>query len=166
VIPDPLAPSGLSELSAAEHGLLIVFRSIVAGHDQKSALRWALKVHCGPQSGEVIEILRVFIHRVAVQGRREVVISPPGAAGLTRDEQLILAVFASAQSSDFTRLNAHLSYLLGRTPDAGFIAGACVVADIVHRNGGILRSSPPSRLKATSTADRPRARPAAVGGAC
>ncbi len=137
--PDPIIPDRLDRLNAAEHTLLLILRAVVTDKAQRLGCTGVMREFCGHQAQETLDILNVLIQRIALLGRREVRMGQPGMTGMTRDEQLLLAMFASAQANDYPRLSAHLTFLLGREPDAGFIAGAACVADTFLRHGGRLR---------------------------
>lgn len=146
--PDHRLPSTLQALNPAEHTVLLTLRAIVTGQAARLGVTGVLKDVCGPAASETLGVMKVLVQRMALMARREIRMAPPGVAGLTRDEQQLICAFAAAQGNDFVRLQALLSFLLGRQPDAGFIAGFACVADAFARSQAWFRqpeSSPPPR---------------------
>ena len=75
-------------------------------------------------------------------------LAPPGCLTLTRDEQLILAVFSAAQEGAHDRLEAHLTWLMGGAPRPPLAAAAAVVAQALEFNGHVIPAplvEPPRR---------------------
>lgn len=137
--PDPAAPDRLDDLLQGEHMMLWAFRAIAMGAADCRLVRRQFDMACGPAGSEALAALNVFVRELGINGRRKVTLAAPGSARVTRDEQLILAVFAAAQAEDYLRLEAHLAWLLADTPRRPFAAAACLTAQALAMNGYILR---------------------------
>jgi hypothetical protein len=135
----PDAPDRLSALTRGEHMLLWAFRASAFGAGRCGMVRRQFEDACGPGGAEAINALMVFVRELALQGRRRISICAPGSHRLSRDEQLVLAVFATAQAEDYQRMEAHLAWLAGSEPSHAFGAIACLIADTFALNGLILR---------------------------
>lgn len=135
----PDAPDRLCALTRGEHMLLWAFRASAFGAGRCGLVRRQFEDTCGPNGPEAINALLVFVRELALQGRRTVSVCAPGSLRLSRDEQLVLAVFAAAQAEDYPRMEAHLAWLVGAEPAHVFGAVACLIADAFALNGLILR---------------------------
>lgn len=141
--PDPALPTDLRDLGYGEHLLVWGFRAVVSGRGECPIVAREFKQACGDLAGETRAALTVFVQQLAVQGRRTVSLAPPGCLTLTRDEQLVVAVFAAAQAGDQDRLDAHLAWLLAGPPAPPFAACARAVAQALAISGHRLRLAPP-----------------------
>lgn len=148
--PDPATPDRLDDLLQGEHMVLWAFRAIAMGAADCRLIRKQFDLACGPTGAEALAALNVFVRELGLNGRRKVTLAAPGSACLTRDEQLVLAVFAAAQAEDYGRLEAHLAWLLADTPRRPFAAAACMTAQALAMNGFLLRL--PSTETGISTA--------------
>ncbi len=137
--PDPDTPHRLGDLTRGEHMLLWAFRAEAFGAGQCHLVRRQFEQACGPVGAEALNALVVFVRELARRGKRRIGICAPGSYRLSRDEQLILAVFAAAQAEQYDRMAAHLAWLVGAEPAPAFPAAACLVADALALNGLILR---------------------------
>lgn len=137
--PDPLAPARLDELSQGEHMLVWAFRTLAIGAHDCGLVRRQFEDACGPVGVEALAALTVFVGDLGRTGRRRIVLAAPGSMRLTRDEQLILALFAAAQAEDYARLEAHLAWLLAGEPRPPFAAAACLTAQALGMSGYLLR---------------------------
>jgi hypothetical protein len=133
--PDPALPCDLRDLAHGEHLVVWSFRAFASGRIDCPIVARAYRDACGPLADPARNAFTVFAQQLALQGRRPVVLAPPGRLTLTRDEQLLLAIFAAAQRNDEPRCEAHLAWLLGRTPGAAFVAAARVVAHALACHG-------------------------------
>ena len=129
----------LGDLSQGEHMLLWAFRATAFGAGDCRLMPRQLVENFGPQGQEALTALTVFVRELGLNGRRRITLAAPGSYRLTRDEQSVLALFASAQAEDYARLEAHLAWLLADTPRAPFPAAACLVAQALAMNGLMLR---------------------------
>lgn len=129
----------LSDLTQGEHMLLWAFRATAFGVGGCELIRRQFDETCGPLGLEALTALTVFVRELGLTGRRKITLAAPGSHRLTRDEQSVLAVFASAQDEDYPRLEAHLAWLLADAPRAPFPAAACLVAQALSMNGLVLR---------------------------
>jgi hypothetical protein len=134
------APDRLCALTRGEHMLLWAFRASAFGAGRCGLVRRQFEDSCGAGGPEAINALLVFVRELALQGRRKVSICVPGSHRLSRDEQLVLAIFAAAQAEDYVRMEAHLAWLVGAEPPHVFGAVACLIADTFAMNGLILRA--------------------------
>jgi hypothetical protein len=133
------APDRLCALTRGEHMLLWAFRASACGAGRCGLVRRQFEDSCGPNGPEAINALLVFVRELALQGRRTVSVCVPGSHRLSRDEQLVLAIFAAAQAEDYPRMEAHLAWLVGAEPPHVFGAIACLIADTFALNGLVLR---------------------------
>jgi hypothetical protein len=140
--PDPALPTDLRDLGYGEHLIVWGFRALVSGRGDCPVVAREFRQACGDLAGETRAALTVFVQQLAVQGRRPVTLAPPGCLTLTRDEQLVAAVFAAAQAQDQARLDAHLTWLLAGPPGQPFAAAARAVAQALALNGHALRLCP------------------------
>lgn len=143
--PDPAAPMDLWRLAYGEHLLVWSFRAYAIGRYDCPAIVREYAAACGGLAREARVAVEVFAQQVEMQGRRPVNLSPPGCLGLSRDEQLLLAIFAAAQQGDEDRCGAHLTWLLAKPPRAPLYAAAQVAAQALALNGhglGVAPSAP------------------------
>lgn len=140
--PDPAHPDRLDDLLQGEHMVLWAFRAIAMGAADCRLIKRQFDMACGPAGSEALAALNVFVRELGINGKRKVTLAAPGSLCLTRDEQLILALFAAAQAEDYMRLDAHLAWLLADTPRRPFAAAACLTAQALAMNGFMLRLPP------------------------
>lgn len=114
-------------------------------------LAWALRtsVACSPQCRT---LQREFIHAFGAepsagiqafhswlmalsQGQRRLEIGRPGLIELTRDEEALLALLASAQAGDRDRFLAQARWLMGTEPDAGLYAAGQGLMALLNGRG-------------------------------
>lgn len=137
--PELTAPDRLDDLTQGEHMLLWAFRALAIGARDRRLIHRQFDEACGPAGVEALAALGVFVRELALGGRRKVTLAAPGSLSITRDEQLILALFAAAQAEDYARLEAHLAWLLAGEPRPPFAAAACLTAQALGMNGYVLR---------------------------
>ena len=138
-MPCETTPAHLRDLSQGEHMLVWGFRAMAFGVGACPLVRRQYERACGVMGSEALGALQVFVRELARRGRRKVTLWAPGSYRLSRDEQLIVAIFAAAQMEDYTRLEAHLAWLLADACQPPFPAAACLVAQAFAMNGLILR---------------------------
>ncbi|MDP3748984.1 MAG: hypothetical protein Q8Q88_18245 [Phenylobacterium sp.] len=160
--PESTAPARLDELSQGEHMLLWAFRALAIGARDCRLIHRQFDEACGPAGVEALAALGVFVRELALNGRRKITLAAPGSMRITRDEQLILALFAAAQAEDYARLEAHLAWLLAGEPRPPFAAAACLTAQALGMSGYVLRLP---EVEAPATIERPtRLRPLPARG--
>jgi hypothetical protein len=133
--PDPNARSDLRELGYAEHLIIWAFRALSVGRDGCPMIEREFRKAFGPAAEEVRGALRFLALGIQRGGRRPVVLSEPGLLSLTRDEQLLLAIYAAAQAGERERCRAHLTWLLGATPAETLYNLAFVAARTIGAHG-------------------------------
>ncbi|WP_309644031.1 hypothetical protein [Phenylobacterium sp.] len=138
-MPAPDSTARLDDLTQGEHMLLWAFRALAIGARDCRLIHRQFDEACGPAGGEALAALSVFVGELGRSGRRKVTLAAPGSLRITRDEQLILALFAAAQAEDYARLEAHLAWLLAGEPRPPFAAAACLTAQALGMNGYVLR---------------------------
>jgi hypothetical protein len=138
-VPCETSPAHLRNLSQGEHMLVWGFRALAFGVGDCPLVRRQYEGACGVTGSEALNALEVFVRELARRGRRKVTLCVPGSYRLSRDEQLIVAIFAAAQAEDYARLEAHLAWLLADACQPPFPAAACLVAQAFAMNGLILR---------------------------
>lgn len=140
--PDPALPADLRDLGYGEHLVVWGFRALASGRGDCPVVTREFRQACAHLAAGTRAALAVFVRQLALQGRRPVALAPPGCLTLTRDEQVVVAVFAAAQAQDQPRLDAHLTWLLARPPGPPFAAAASAVAQALALNGHSLRLAP------------------------
>ena len=133
--PDPLGPSDLRELSYGEHLVVWALRAFAAGRIECPTLVREFRSACGQRADEARNAFIVFAQQLAARGRRTIVMAAPGCLALTRDEQIVCALFADAQGGAEARFEARLAYLLGRPAEPAFFAAARVTAQALSLKG-------------------------------
>ena len=144
--PDPDAATDLRDLTHGEHLVVWTFRAFAAGRRDCPLMAREYRDACGDLAPQARAAAEVFAQHLRLQGRRPVVLGRPGVLTLTRDEQLLLAIFIAAQRGESDRGQAHLTWLLARPAPASFFAAASVVARALaasgHRLGAALAHGP------------------------
>lgn len=132
---DPNAAGALWELAYADHLIVWSFRAFAVGKWRCAVIEREYRDACGAAAPQAMNSLTVFGLELAVQGRRTIAFARPGLLSLTRDEQLLLALYAAAQAGDRARFDAHLSWLLGRPAVPPFYHAAQVTARALAARG-------------------------------
>lgn len=141
-IEDGVAAGDVLGLGYGEHLLVWSLRRIATGRARCPLIAREFADACGREAERAMAAFGLFFATLARAGRRRLVVSPPGTVGLSTDERLLLAVFASAQAGAAVRLRAHLAWL-ARADDAPRLeAAATIVAMALALNGHRL-SVPP-----------------------
>jgi hypothetical protein len=122
-------------LNPAERMLLYAVRRMAAGGDRCPATRREFAGMLGPLAEETLAAFRCFFWTLAAFGRRRLAVGFPGAGTISRDERLLLVVFAAAQLGEDDRLGAHLSFLGGGADHRFLAATATVVAKALAAAG-------------------------------
>ena len=121
-----------------ERLLLEGLRTITECPDESPRLRWRFDILLGPMAGSALAALSVFVWRVRREGQRRLVLSSVVSGNYTQDEELILAIFGTAQSGQYAKMETYLERLLARRPEAFFSSAVCLVADAFQLNGMVL----------------------------
>ena len=153
-IADELAAGDSADLglSLAERTLLYGFRRMASGGDQCPATRREFAAALGPLAEDALAAFRCFFWTLAAFGRRRLVVGFPGAGTVSRDERLLLVVFAAAQADEPGRLCAHLRLLAGGADHRFLAASATVVAKSLAAAGHRLTLPAPIRPAETACA--------------
>lgn len=138
-MPCETTPAHLRDLTQGEHMLVWGVRAMAFEVGACPLVRRQFERACGMAGFEALNALEVFVRELARRGRRKVTLCVPGSYRLSRDEQLVVAIFAAAQAEDYARLEAHLAWLLADACQPPFPAAACLVAQAFAMNGLILR---------------------------
>ena len=144
----PDAPADIRELTFGAHFVVWAFRALALGRNDNPVVARTFEDACSPVAEESRNAFIVFVRELQRLGRRRVRLAPPGCLTLTRDEQLILAVFSAAQEGGHDRLEAHLTWLMGGAPRPPLAAAAAVVAQALEFNGHVIPAplvEPPRR---------------------
>lgn len=153
----PCETTHLRDLSQGEHMLVWGVRAMAFEVGACPLVRRQYESACGVMGTEALNALTVFVRELAHRGKRKVTLCVPGSFRLSRDEQLIVAIFAAAQAEDYPRLEAHLAWLLADACQPPFPAAACLVAQAFNLNGLILRvpdmAQPPVAMEAYEADD-------------
>ena len=134
---DPSLSIDLGDLTYGEHLLAWAFRTFARGRDCL-VVRREFDHGCGERAGEAYAAMRVFVQQVQ-QGRRAIVLAPPGGLGLARDEQTVLGLFAAVQVGDGAGFAGHFRLLTDGPPNPGAERAAALVADALRAHGHRLR---------------------------
>lgn len=148
--PDPEAAMDLRDLAHGEHLVVWTFRAFAAGRRDCPLMAREYRGACGEWAAQARAAMEVFAQQLQLQGRRTVELGRPGVLTLTRDEQLLLAIFTAAQRGAIDRCQAHLTWLLARPAPALFHAAASVVARALAASGhhmGVARAPEPQELE-------------------
>ncbi len=97
-------------LNRGERLLVTVLRRLVLGCGMCAGVTREFNVLCGPQAGEVLMMIRLFIGMLDRTARRQLTISPPGWFALTADERHILSMLRSAQCGEEELLAAQVRW--------------------------------------------------------
>jgi hypothetical protein len=152
---DTLAAGGKAlapGLSLAERMLICGLRRMASGGDRCPATRREFAETLGPLAEDALAAFRCFFWTLAAFGRRRLAVSFPGAGAVSRDERLLLAVFAAAQAGAADRLSAHLRFLAGGADHRFLAATATVVGKALAAAGHHLTLPPPVRPAASQEA--------------
>lgn len=114
--PDPDGPTLGADLPPTTRFALLAMRTAVAGEDGCPAYRAAFDRACGAAARQGEAALSLLVRLIALHGRRRVSVAPPASWRLTRDEQSFAAAFEAARTGHAAAVEAHLSWLLARTP--------------------------------------------------
>ncbi len=139
--PDASAPSDLRELGYGEHLLVWSFRAVATGRWGCRLIAREYDAAFGPMAELARRGVEVFAGEIERQGRRRVTLGRPSLLCMTRDEQLLLAIYRAAQRCDEDRCAAHLTWLLGCPAGPPFYAAARATAGALALRGHEL--SPP-----------------------
>jgi len=140
--PDPAAPMELWQLDYGQHLLVWSFRAYAVGRYHCPVIVREYGSACGALAREARVAVEVFAQQVEIQGRRPVSLSAPGCIDLTRDEQLLLAIFAAAQRGEEDRCLAHLTWLLATPPRPPVYPAAHVATQALALHGHWLGAMP------------------------
>lgn len=143
--PDPSYPVDLCDLTYGEHLILWAFRAFAKGR-ACVVVRREFDHGCGDQAQEAFNAMRIFVHQLAIQGRRPIVLAPPGCLTVVRDEQLVLCLFAAAQAGDWVRFAAHFRWLAAGPHDPVLERVVGLIVSALAKRGHELRTFPESAL--------------------
>lgn len=82
-----------SDLSQGEHMLIWEFRAMAFGVGACPLVRKLYERTCAVIGSEALNALQVFVRELSRRGRRKVTLCVSGSYRLSRDEQLIVAIF-------------------------------------------------------------------------
>jgi hypothetical protein len=126
-------------LTYAEHLIVWSLRRLALGRLHCPLVAREFAEACGAESGEALAAFRVLLWTLGGSGRRRLTVGPPGLLVLSRDEELLLAVFGAAQAGAEDRLRAHLAWLYGSSDTGRLEAAVKVVAETLAGKGHRLR---------------------------
>ncbi|MEM0984925.1 MAG: hypothetical protein AAGJ32_01640 [Pseudomonadota bacterium] len=114
-----VATSTLVDLGSGSQLALFGFRACAFGQAKCCCLLKTFKDVFGEESGgrvlgKFLDLARALGH----DGRRKLKLAAPGCIRLTHDEASVLSALSAAQHGDESLRDAHLTWLLARTPDA------------------------------------------------
>jgi len=132
-------------LTYAEHLIVWSMRRIALGRLGCPLVAREFQEACGGESGEALAAFQVLLWMLGRSGRRRLAVGAPGMLALSRDEELLLAVFAAAQAGAEDRLRAHLVWLYGKSDTCRLEAAVKVVAGTLAAKGHRLRLPRPVR---------------------
>ena len=117
----------------------------------------------GDEAPGVLSDMLAFARVVGFDGRRKVTVALPDCARVTADEVSITAMFAAAQAQDAGARDAHLLWILARSPTDEVSQLVARIADAFARQG--LRIAAPPTAARTKASERPSLSVAAGGRA-
>ncbi len=129
----------LRDLTFAEHLVVWAVRVTASGRRDCPIVKAAFADACQPVGAEALNAFVVFVCELARQGRRRILLAPAGCFSVTPDEMSIIAVFAAAQERAHDRLDAHMTWLVGASPQPPLAAAAGLVAEALGYNDHVLR---------------------------
>ena len=129
----------LGDLLYGEHLIVWAFRTFARGRDCP-IVRREFDHGCGERAGEAFAAMRVFVQQWALQGRRTIVLAPPGGLDLARDEATMLGVFAAVQAGDGTSFDGRYRLLTGGPPNPIVERAVTLVAEAMRARGHRLRA--------------------------
>lgn len=132
--PDPSIPVDLADLAYGEHLIVWAFRAFAKGRDCP-VVRREFDHGCGARAGEAFGAMRVFVQQWAMQGRRPLVLAPPGGLILARDERTLLNLFAAAQAGDGAGFAGHFRALTGGAPNPIVERAVTLIAEAMRLRG-------------------------------
>lgn len=156
--PHPDGPTLGADLSPPTRLALLAVRSVVAGEHACPTFGRAFRRGCGEAGRQGAAAVTLLVRLIALHGKRRVSVSPPSAWRLTRDEQTFAAAFEAARAGHAAAVDAHLTWLLARSPPASAASALDLLA-------AALRGSEPPIVSACETdaayhASTPAAAPA------
>jgi hypothetical protein len=135
-VEDGAGPAGgVLGLSYGEHVLVWSLRRMAAGRAACPLIAREFAGACGAEAERALAAFGLFFATLARAGRRRLVVAPPGTIGLSSDERLLLAVFASAQAGAAARLRAHLAWLARADEAPRLETAATIVGMALALNG-------------------------------
>ena len=117
----------------------------------------------GDEAPSVLSDMLAFARVVGFDGRRKVTVALPDCTRVTADEISITAMFAAAQAQDAGARDAHLLWILARSPTDEVSQLVARIADAFARQG--LRIMAPPTVARTRASQRPSLSVAAGGRA-
>lgn len=142
-VDDATGSANVLGLTYAEHLIVWSLRRLALGRPYCPLVAREFAEACGAESGEALAAFRVLLWTLGSSGRRKLTVGRPGLLALSRDEELLLAVFAAAQADAKDRLRAHLAWLYGSGNTGCLEAAVRVVAGTLAAKGHRLRLPPP-----------------------
>jgi hypothetical protein len=142
---DPNVSANVLGLTYAEHLIVWSLRRLAVGRLHCPLVAREFAEACGAEAGQALAAFRVLLWTLGGSGRRRLTVGPPGLLDLSRDEELLLAVFAAAQMGEEDRLRAHLAWLYGSGDTARLEAAVRVVACTLAEKGHRLRLPEPAQ---------------------
>ena len=133
--PDPEVAADLRQLTPGGRMIVWALRATVAGLEDCPLMRKQFSDACGPGGEEARAAFGLFVRQLGMWGRRKVSVGTPGWLGMTRDEQLVLAVFDAAQRGHGPKLRAHLTWLTAGSETAPMLAAVLMVAQALSMSG-------------------------------
>ncbi|MEM1192399.1 MAG: hypothetical protein AAGH42_03290 [Pseudomonadota bacterium] len=98
------------------------FRASAAGQSQCCAIVAGYERAFGRQSDDVLALMLDYAQILGNEGRRRIGLGRSGCGGITADELSIVATLASAQLSGQAATTAHLTWLLGKSPNPDHVS--------------------------------------------
>lgn len=136
---DAAAPTDVLGLTYGEHLIVWSLRRLALGRLHCPLVAREFAEACGAESGEALAAFQVLLWTLGRSGRRRLSVRPPGLLTLSRDEELLIAVFAAAQAGAPDRLRAHLTWLYGSSDTGRLEAAVKLVAGILAGKGHRVR---------------------------
>ena len=145
--PDTLE-SGIVDLRDGERLIVWAARACAVGYNGRLIER-EFVLACGTEQGpRACVAFRCFLTLLALYGRRQLSVCPPGSVGLTLCEQQLLRLFAAAQAGATQLVEAHLAWLIRGNPAArAELVIDCVAAALRARGHRLRLFAPPRPIR-------------------
>ena len=122
--------------------VMMSFRACALGRTECCAIVEGYERAFGLDGPATLSDMQNLTSVLGNDGRRKLTITAPGCARITADELSIVAMFAAAQADDAAGRDAHLLWLLAKSPGRQVSALVSRIADTFGRHGLHIKAPP------------------------